>query len=65
MFMDSMATYPWNTHLKHLKLKGYLQTIPRPAQTTTHQHLASLDHFPADQRLQPVEVELAISISDV
>ena len=35
----------------------------RPPQPAAHQHLARLDHFAADQRLQPVEIQLAVGVA--
>jgi len=49
--------------LKHLQLQRHRQTVRRPTQSATHQNLACLDHFAADQRLQTVEVELAVGVA--
>ncbi len=49
--------------LQHLQLQRHWQTVACAAQAAAHQHLASLDHLAADQRLQPVEVELAVGVA--
>ena len=51
--------------LQHLHLQRDGQTVARAPQTPAHQHLARLDHLAADQRLQAIEVELAVSIGRV
>ena len=49
--------------LQHLQLQRHRQTVARPPQAAAHQDLARLDHLAADQRLQPVEVELAVGVA--
>ena len=49
--------------LQHLQLQRNRQTVRGSPQAAPHQDLARLDHLPADQRLQAVEVELTIGIA--
>ena len=49
--------------LQHLQLQRDGKAVCGAAQATAHQHFAGLDHLTADQRLKPVEVELAIGVA--